>query len=128
MTEKLKSLSKEIADNIKQLNDLSEKIQRQFDDFMYEVTFKSSEVQGFYKGIFKSIDKENSDADMFWFVKTLTNPECPYWDLEVGKKATFLPADVLRYHYRIDDYVYCVELEIHVDDNNVVTGIDFNTY
>lgn len=65
---------------------------------------------------------------MFWFVKNLTNPECPYWDLEVGKKATFNPGDEWRYHYRNDGYVYYVELEIEVDDNNVVTNIFFNHY
>lgn len=123
-----KKLSKEIAANITKLNDLAGEIQSQFDDFMAELTFRSKEVEKFYRGIAKSLDKQDTDADMFWFVKQLTNPECPYWDLEVGKKATFNPGDEWRYHYRNDSYVYYVELEIEVDDNNIVTEINFNHY
>ena len=123
-----KKLSKEIAANITKLNDLAGEIQSQFDDFMAELTFRSKEVEKFYQGIAKSLDKQDTDADMFWFVKQLTNPECPYWDLEVGKKATFNPGDEWRYHYRNDSYVYYVELEIEVDDNNIVTEINFNHY
>lgn len=123
-----KKLSKEIAANITKLNDLAGEIRSQFDDFMAELTFRSKEVEKFYQGIAKSLDKQDTDADMFWFVKQLTNPECPYWDLEVGKKATFNPGDEWRYHYRNDSYVYYVELEIEVDDNNIVTEINFNHY
>lgn len=123
-----KKLSKEIAANITKLNELAGEIRSQFDDFMAELTFRSKEVEKFYQGIAKSLDKQDTDADMFWFVKQLTNLECPYWDLEVGKKATFYPGDEWRYHYRNDSYVYYVELEIEVDDNNVVTNISFNHY
>lgn len=128
MTKKIEKLSKEIAANINKLNDLAGEIQSQFDDFLENISFKNENVEKFYQGIVKTLDKQDSDADMFWFVKQLTNPECPYWDLEVDKKATFNPGDEWRYHYRNDGYVYYVELEIEVDDNNIVTNISFNHY
>lgn len=109
-------------------NDLAGEIQSQFDNFLENISFKNESVEKFYQGIVKSLDKQDSDADMFWFVKELTNPECPYWDLEVGQKATFSPQDEWRYHYRNDEYIYYVELYIEVDDNNVVTDITFNHY
>lgn len=131
MTKELKNLSelsKEIAAKINKLDDLAGEIKSQFDNFMENISFKNENVEKFYEGIVKTLNKQDSDADMFWFVKNLTNPECPYWDLEVGKKATFNPGDEWRYHYRNDGYVYYVELEIEVDDNNVVTNISFNHY
>lgn len=78
MTKKIEKLSKEIAVNINKLNDLAGEIQSQFDDFLENISFKNENVEKFYQGIVKSIDKQDSDADMFWFVKQLTNPECPY--------------------------------------------------
>lgn len=128
MTKELTTLRKGIAENINKLNDLAGEIQSQFDNFFENISFKNESVEKFYQGIVKSLDKQDSDADMFWFVKELTNPECPYWDLEVGQKATFSPQDEWRYHYRNDEYIYYVELYIEVDDNNVVTDITFNHY
>lgn len=131
MTKELKNLSelsKEIAAKINKLDDLAGEIKSQFDNFMENISFKNKNVEKFYQGIVKTLDKQDTDADMFWFVKELTNPECPYWDLEVGKKATFAFGDEWRYHYRTDGYVFYVELEIEVDDNNVVTNISFNHY
>lgn len=131
MTKELKNLSelsKEIAAKINKLDDLSGEIKSQFDNFMENISFKNENVEKFYQGIVKTLDKQDSDADMFWFVKQLTNPDCPYWDLEVSQKATFYPGDEWRYHYRNDGYVYYVELEIEVDDNNIVTNISFNHY
>lgn len=128
MTTELTMLHKEIASKINKLDDLAGEIKSQFDDFMENISFKNENVEKFYQGIVKTLDKQDSDADMFWFVKNLTNPECPYWDLEVGKKAPFNPQDEWRYHYRNDGYVYYVELEIEVDDNNIVTNISFNHY
>jgi hypothetical protein len=128
MTKELTTLRKGIAENINKLNDLAGEIQSQFDNFLENISFKNESVEKFYQGIVKSLDKQDSDADMFWFVKELTNPECPYWDLEVGQKATFSPQDEWRYHYRNDEYIYYVELYIEVDDNNVVTDITFNHY
>lgn len=128
MTNELTTLRKGIAENINKLNDLAGEIQSQFDNFIESISFKNENVEKFYQGIVKSLDKQDSDADMFWFVKELTNPECPYWDLEVGQKATFAFGDELRYHYRNDAYIYYVELYIEVDDNNVVTDITFNHY
>ena len=128
MTKELTTLHKGIAENINKLNDLAGEIQSQFDNFLENISFKNESVKKFYQGIVKSLDKQDTDADMFWFVKELTNPECPYWDLEVGQKATFSPQDEWRYHYRNDEYVYYVELYIEVDDNNVVTDITFNHY
>ena len=128
MTKELTTLRKGIAENINKLNDVAGEIQSQFDNFLENISFKNESVEKFYQGIVKSLDKQDSDADMFWFVKELTNPECPYWDLEVGQKATFSPQDEWRYHYRNDEYIYYVELYIEVDDNNVVTDITFNHY
>ena len=113
---------------INKLDDLAGEIKSQFDNFMENISFKNENVEKFYQGIVKTLDKQDSDADMFWFVKQLTNPECPYWELEVGRKATFNPGNEWRYHYRTDGYVFYVELEIEVDDNNVVTNISFNHY
>ena len=128
MTTELTMLHKEIAAKINKLDDLAGEIKSQFDNFMENISFKNENVEKFYQGIVKTLDKQGSDADMFWFVKQLTNPECPYWELEVGRKATFNPGNEWRYHYRTDGYVFYVELEIEVDDNNVVTNISFNHY
>lgn len=131
MTTELTMLHKEIAAKINKLDDLAGEIKSQFDNFMENISFKNENVEKFYQGIVKTLDKQDSDADMFWFVKQLTNPECPYWELEVGRKATFNPGNEWRYHYRTestDGYVFYVELEIEVDDNNVVTNISFNHY
>ena len=84
MTKKLQKLSKEIAAKINKLDDLAGEVRSQFDDFLENISFKNENVEKFYQGIVKSLDKQDGDADMFWFVKNLTNPECPYWDLEVG--------------------------------------------
>ena len=128
MTTELTMLHKEIAAKINKLDDLAGEIKSQFDNFMENISFKNENVEKFYQGIVKTLDKQDSDSDMFWFVKQLTNPECPYWELEVGRKATFNPGNEWRYHYRTDGYVFYVELEIEVDDNNVVTNISFNHY
>lgn len=128
MTTELTMLHKEIAAKINKLDDLAGEIKSQFDNFMENISFKNENVEKFYQGIVKTLDKQDSDADMFWFVKQLTNLECPYWELEVGRKATFNPGNEWRYHYRTDGYVFYVELEIEVDDNNVVTNISFNHY
>lgn len=128
MTTELTMLHKEIAAKINKLDDLAGEIKSQFDNFMENISFKNENVEKFYQGIVKTLDKQDSDADIFWFVKQLTNPECPYWELEVGRKATFNPGNEWRYHYRTDGYVFYVELEIEVDDNNVVTNISFNHY
>ena len=128
MTTELTMLHKEIAAKINKLDDLAGEIKSQFDNFMENISFKNENVEKFYQGIVKTLDKQDSDVDMFCFVKQLTNPECPYWELEVGRKATFNPGNEWRYHYRTDGYVFYVELEIEVDDNNVVTNISFNHY
>lgn len=69
MTKKLQKLSKEIAAKINKLDDLAGEVRSQFDDFLENISFKNENVEKFYQGIVKSLDKQDSDADMFWFVK-----------------------------------------------------------
>lgn len=69
MTTELTMLHKEIASKINKLDDLAGEIKSQFDDFMENISFKNKNVEKFYQGIVKTLDKQDSDADIFWFVK-----------------------------------------------------------